>query len=342
MRAALSSSGDTRPPGDSVALGFHGHFDREGLSQTAHKGSALANGRACSDFFLVAQNVKHRLIEPLEAKQLRVMSFFHTYSSGCPQRDKMLIDMLRPQAYQFATSPLPHAAYSCIAVLQMVQRARTPRPQTVLLVRFDVVYRVSVTALNIQWEATNIAWRHHELMWQRKQWVSDLYFALPLTQVPALISAFNVTSQQNGSTRSWLHVTHGVYAPLKRLIGESSIHFIDPAFRISNVNVGARLHTPYLTKESHDASFMLIDRNCSLRDTAWRHYCGAPPPQPLLSYNLYAPAAARVARRSMKAQTSAPRAGKQWPWDSLSKKDRNRLYRLWTGNRLPSESRMRM
>ena len=196
-----ASSDDKPPPLKRVAMAFHGEYLRRALLR--HTG---VDEKACSNFFLDAENITATLVRPLADMGAVVETFFHT-TSHCEASDDRLVEALRPVRHAFAPKNLPRVVDSYVRVMEMVEAYACERQQesggknenggrrpgggsgggggglyfdAVILSRFDVRFTVhSILDLNIDWQMINVAFRDISTSWKRESKVSDLFFVYP-------------------------------------------------------------------------------------------------------------------------------------------------------------------
>ncbi|KAJ1620510.1 hypothetical protein T492DRAFT_1077519 [Pavlovales sp. CCMP2436] len=176
----------------SLALLFHGHYDRQGRGLWVDEATD-GPWRKCSDYFAVHVRLRATLIEPLLAAGVPVRTYFHTYAhpSGCKAKDDALVAALRPVSHQFSTALLPRVSESYVRVLRLFLRlppsgpddgegtlAPPPRgaEEAFILLRFDVLLREPLWQLPIDWRITSLAFRDKKWAWASQRKSSDLFF----------------------------------------------------------------------------------------------------------------------------------------------------------------------
>jgi len=245
-----------------LALGYHGAYNRIGIRRKA-KG-------ACSDFLLRAElNHDAMLRQPLTATGWRLLTFFHTYRSGCADKDEALLARLRPVAHEFGDSPLPKIVDSYLRVLGLIiewdkQRAGVAPTElgmvslphhavrTIVLCRFDAHYVWPASSLRLKWSKTNLAWRDVHESWEAERKASDLFIALPMAHAAPLARALRVSGAQAKHGPG-----HWLYRPLVAEIGEGAVHFIQNKTYSSSL-----VHLGMVQRRTDPKLFMLLDRSC--------------------------------------------------------------------------------
>ena len=270
------ASSDDKPPLKRVAMAFHGEYLRRALLR--HTG---VDEKACSNFFLDAENITATLVRPLADMGAVVETFFHT-TSHCEASDGRLVEALRPVRHAFAPKNLPRVVDSYLRVMEMVEAYACERQQesggknenggrpyfdAVILSRFDVRFTVhSILDLNIDWQMINVAFRDISTSWKRESKVSDLFFVYPGNRLGLhLRRAMDTSASAGPSTRHslgssaahWLlpHLMKGLDEPKPTGVAGhwyrwGSVNFIDPAGRSSNV------------LPNSSATFLYLDRSC--------------------------------------------------------------------------------
>lgn len=219
------------------ALAFHGaYLRRTELLHTRTEG--------CSDAFATAANISDAITAPLWRAGVAVLTFFDTVAA-CAAADSRLVHRLQPAAHAFSPCPRPRPVDSYVHVLKLVLAWPDPIDAVVLL-RFDVKYRVSLASLHVDWAKLNFAFPDGASYWAKERKVSDLFHVLPRALVPALIAAL----EQSPKHRPGAHL---VYPQLADALGASRLCFIDPHGRGSNVAVD----------DPSPRTFLFIDRSCA-------------------------------------------------------------------------------
>jgi hypothetical protein len=95
----------------------------------------------------------------------------------------------------------------------------------VVMTRFDLRHRVPITSLNVDWNATNLAFHDVSPMWKARQSVSDLLFILPVKHVRPLIQSLNVSAGRPGLKSGG--PGHDMYNAFVRIVGSTALRFID-------------------------------------------------------------------------------------------------------------------
>ena len=245
----------TKPPPKTVALLYHGHYDRRGTRF----------GRECSDFFQDASNHQDLLIKPIQAAGSKVLVFFHTYRSSCRDKDAALVGYLKPDKFEFSESLLPRIIDSYIRVTKL---ALSSNARFYIVSRFDVQYTWPITAIGMDWSKTNIAWRDSESTWMdtRMKKVSDLFVAFSGAHALAFLGALGASANvakdnHHGPLSSPLVIpAHFIYISMSNQVGAKNIRFIDSAFRVSTVDA------KYLKGHPQEGVFLAIDRSCWGKD----------------------------------------------------------------------------
>jgi hypothetical protein len=179
----------------------------------------------CSDFFHGAEHYREQVVSPLLAAGTSVKTYFHTYvDTDCPQRDERLVRELDPARYEFQQKRLPRIVDSLIRVLELVLQDEQ-EIDAVVMTRFDLRYRVPITSLNVDWNATNLAFHDVSPMWKARQSVSDLLFILPVKHVRPLIQSLNVSAGRPGLKSGG--PGHDMYNAFVRIVGSTALRFID-------------------------------------------------------------------------------------------------------------------
>ena len=173
-----------RPTVQRVAVAYHGSYIRGPLPWHYWE-SDCPNPFRCSDAFESHRNIHSHVVEALRRAGVRTGVFFHSHRSGCSALDAELVRLLRPHAHEFSEVALPRIIDSYLRALQLVQ-THGPDADAVLLLRFDVEYRVPITAACIDWSKVNIAFRDIASSWDSFRAVSDLFFVVPMR----LLSSF--------------------------------------------------------------------------------------------------------------------------------------------------------
>jgi len=225
-----------------VAVLYHGHYDR------AFEGQ-------CSDFFTVAHNHALKVFNPLRSQGIVLSTFFHTYRDiKCRQKDDFLVDYLQPVSYEFSESNLPRIIDSYVRVLQLAYAA-SPRPEVMLMCRFDIMFTWSILDLNIEWHKVNLSWRDVRDAWQHFQKSNDLFITLPIQYSSSMEKSLYESAKRSPSGDG-----NFVFKSLASSIGASELRFIDSEFRTSTVD------SYWLAAHKNDTGgakvFLAIERSC--------------------------------------------------------------------------------
>jgi hypothetical protein len=213
-----------------VAIAYHGEYDRFSTRWSVQPNEG-------SNYFSAHKNHQERIIEPLHRiPGVAVRTYFSTKralrnGAPCPSRDNALVKAIRPVRYEFLNQIGSKVVDTYLAGMNLVHQAYDrgigPRDVVVLL-RFDVLYRYSLTELpppyHIEWAHINIAFKDKPDYFASTKKVSDLLLTYPLMDRNSMWTAL----KQSGDT---LESGAGamVYANLLNL-GIGNISFIDPTF----------------------------------------------------------------------------------------------------------------
>ena len=171
---------------------------------------------SCSDWKQSYQNIQDFVVQPLRDSGVEVTVFIATYhDTSCPARDQELLDAYMPTAFQFDTDPYTSTAPSrrvdgYIHALELVQRTVNTTSvdvDAIVMLRFDVGYKVPITALPVDWRQTNLPFRDNVMQWQWCQQVSDLLFVFPIAHVGPMIRAL-------GMSFSWSQLAEGSWCEM--------------------------------------------------------------------------------------------------------------------------------
>lgn len=227
-------------PPPRVAIAFHGEYVRT----RPH----------CSDFFAVQRNIAKYITDDLASHGTQTFTFFHTVQNpwNSSALDVRLRCALRPVAggAYFASAKGQKIVDSYIAVLRAVVRS-VHAVDAVVLLRFDLRFRVPITAWNVSWGKVNFAFPdayHHPGVSQRK--TSDLLFVLPLRFIPVLSRALQRTrATADNPAHSPNGNGHWTYELLGQAIGVGNLSFIDARPALSTLSPA-------------DGRFVGLDRSC--------------------------------------------------------------------------------
>ena len=245
------------PPVARIALGYRGEYMRQIYSiKTGTDNKPIGN--ICSNFFLDGMFTNHRqmLVDPMEASGATVDVFFHTYSAECKSLDRQLVELLAPKAHLFDSHKIlnqdPNKTFSSLRLLELIRitwrdsLSSWPSPlDAIVMVRFDVIYAVPITWLNIEWNHLNVAFRDHRSLWERDHKASDLLFIFPMRYLAAFHAALAASCKGQAGHRVVDPFLHGTSKDL------SEVHLIDP-FRYGTSTIGTRPME----------SFLGIERSC--------------------------------------------------------------------------------
>lgn len=225
-----------------VAVLYHGHYDRVFEGQ-------------CSDFFTVAHNHALKVFNPLRSQGIVLSTFFHTYRNiKCRHKDDFLVEYLRPVSYEFSESNLPRIIDSYVRVLQLAYAA-SPRPEVMLICRFDIMFTWSILDLNIEWHKVNLSWRDVRDAWHHFQKSNDLFITLPIQYTSAMEKSLYESAKRSPSGDG-----NFVFKSLASSIGPNELRFIDSEFRTSTVD------SHWLAAHKNDTGgakvFLAIERSC--------------------------------------------------------------------------------
>lgn len=236
------------------ALLYHGAYFRtpDGLDgRTTHAGFPK-----CSDAFKTCTNQHDMLIRPLLAAGASVYVFLHTFRSGSTQRDATLVRLFRPTEYAIEAHTKEHKiVYSYLRCLQLLRQSKV-RADFVYVLRFDVLYRVPVLSLRLDWERINIAWRSEANAWLSERTTSDLFHAFAGRYLNAYADALVWSGNFKGGCCHG--AAHWIYTPLANdtRVGASNIAFIEDGLFQSRQDVLNASHRP------ENDLFILILRSC--------------------------------------------------------------------------------
>lgn len=254
----------------SVVLAFHGHY----LRQKPHDVSNRNLG-GCSNFFASENNIQSQIIRPLQDAGAKLSVVFYTFTankSTCSTDDAELVVRLNPVLFKFIedntqgpTRRQGRVVDVKIRALQLASHVEHHVDDIVLL-RFDVVYNVQLTSLDIVWGKINFAFRTTykckgypwPCIWQKRPGVfdkqhpflvSDLFHVVPKTHVVVMIEALdwsgNVSDMGAGD-----HCDDF----LLQTYASADMHFIDKSLgnslRLETGTAGA------------NKTFLAIDRTC--------------------------------------------------------------------------------
>lgn len=228
-------------PVRTVAIAYHGEYDR----------ADVRYGSGGSNYFAAHTNHRERIIEPLNRiPGVNVRTYFHTRRAQrngipCPSRDDALVQALKPDRYTFVDNMGPLIVGSYLAVMDLVHQDHQSGSaihggamgdqDVVMLIRFDVVYRYSMTELpspyRISWTKVNIGFKDDQRNFATFKKVSDLVLIFPLLHYNPMYNAL----QQSGNSIS-NGAGHFVYQKLLNL-GLTDVNFIDP-YLLTGSNVG--------------------------------------------------------------------------------------------------------
>ena len=215
-----SHGGNAPPPGShDLALLYHGAYHRG--TEVDH-GARWTGGGLCSDFFYAAHNHYVSLVEPLRQMGMRLHTVFHTFRSGCPSRDQALVDFLNPIVHQFDDpGATPRIADSYIIALDLALASGVDLDYLIFC-RFEVIYKVPLQLVNLDWAKLNVAWRDQEWMWEHEKIACDLFYLLPKSLAGTLRAALD----ESGDFDTWWSGTgHFMYNFLPPEVQEHQVHF---------------------------------------------------------------------------------------------------------------------
>ena len=250
------------------ALLYHGAYFRtpEGMDgRMTHAGYPK-----CSDAFRTCANHHDMLIRPLLAAGAVVHLFLHTFSSGNPQRDAALVRLFRPTDYAMEAQAKKHKiVYSYLRSLHLLRQSKV-LADFIYLLRFDVLYRVPLLSLRLDWERINIAWRSETNAWLSSRTTSDLFHALPGRYLDAYADALVWSGNFKGGCCHG--AAHWIYSPLANdtRVGAFNIAFIEDGLFQSRQDV--------LNASQHPENdlFILILRSCPSKAVLAPSTCWAP------------------------------------------------------------------
>ena len=174
--ATIAPSSPPLPP--TTVLAYHGDYSR--------------NDGQCSDFFAAAHNQKTQVVEPLRRLNHRVLTAFDTVRSPCAARDAALVSFLSPIMHQFRDERSARIVDSYLRVMDIVRRSGVAYDNLILL-RFDLMFRVPLSKLSIDWNLANFAFRDDAGFWASKRLVSDLLFIFPRARFDDMRSAIDAS-----------------------------------------------------------------------------------------------------------------------------------------------------
>lgn len=221
-RDANCSSRSVQRQPQRVVIAFRGHYLRpiavERIASTAF-GDVQFHCPCCSDYFASASNISRMLIEPLRTSGVIVSIVFHTYRS-CPDLDMKLIEIMRPTRYKFSltkhgkgTGKNTAPSYTLREALKL---ADEDRADAIILVRFDVQYKVLVTEFSVDWSKINIVQKVDHKKWGSKRWTDDRFFIIPSGYVSLFRQAVDEAARRD-------KYTHDLY----RILGEIQPRHVD-------------------------------------------------------------------------------------------------------------------
>ena len=147
-----------------------------------------------------------------------------------------------------------------LAGLRLLERSRV-QADVVILTRFDLIFRLPLLSLSIDWERINVPWRDVYTQWIANKITSDLLHVLPMRYVQPYADALEWSGNnapRHMTTFKAVGSAHFIHAPLARdpRVGAGQIHFIEEGFYHSRQDI--RLATD-VTK---DDLFISILRSC--------------------------------------------------------------------------------
>ena len=254
--------GWARPPrsGARFAVIYHGAFFRtpDGLDGRVTWG----HFPKCSDYFMARANHEDKLFGPLRSVSgAQVFTFLHTYTSGCPKRDDELVRALTPTMHEIVKrESRGRIVDGYLAGLKLLQRSQV-QVDFVILTRFDLIFRVPFSSLNIDWQRINVPWRDIYTQWKSYKVTSDLLHVLPVHLVQPYADALEWSG-----TSAPAHMTifkavgsaHFIHPPLARdpRVGANQIHFVEKGYHHSRQDILRA------TDVTHDDLFVAILRSC--------------------------------------------------------------------------------
>ena len=213
----------------------------------------------CTDFFQSRVNHEERLHRPLRAFSANFHIFLHTYSSGCPERDAALLRALKPTRHEIEEQkPRNRIVDSYLASLRLLRESKV-LVDFVTLTRFDLLYRVPISSLNIDWERININWKAEPTAWHTLRTTSDLFAVMPQRFARSYADALVWSGHFEGPCCHG--AAHWVYEALARdpRVGESNVSFIEKGYFPSTQDIRNASQTP------RDDLFLGLIRNCPTR-----------------------------------------------------------------------------
>merc|ERR1712187_304447 len=97
-----------------------------------------------------------------------------------------------------------------------------------------------ITAMNINWQITNLPFRDTDPGWEACKMASDLFYLFPKRYVQGMIDALDCsgirepTDCRGCDWSNGFGTGHFVYAPFVKAWGEGSMHFVEQAYNGSS------------------------------------------------------------------------------------------------------------
>lgn len=173
------------PKGTNIAIVFRGEYLRSGVH---------CKPNLCSDYWMNKDNINENVVAPLKKAGANVRLFFHTYSYT-DAADTELVKDLKPDGYRFGDFngiPWGRDVYSYFEAMKAAMKDGWP--DHLMLIRFDVSYRVPITSLDISWGPLNFCSPGGGHYWTDLHKVNDLFFIIPKKYVDHFAAALKVTA----------------------------------------------------------------------------------------------------------------------------------------------------
>ena len=253
----------------TAALLYHGHHFRR-ADVLDERGVPL-----CSDFFASARNQATNLLGPLRMLGFStILTFFHSFRSGCPARDEALVQYLQPGAHRLdahgSTRRIVDSYISAIDIFAMHRKLQrsSDHVSLVVLLRFDLWFLKPLHLLNFNPAKANI-WVRDLPFPHDSNITSDLLFLLPVRYLDSMRDALNASGddchEDGTAAHAWRRrhrgCGHYTFNPLAKRIGAANINFLEALQSSSTVSAKDVCTTRVLSERGMPVA-LGIQRQC--------------------------------------------------------------------------------